>query len=113
MIEKRLPKQEHPREKTMKKHLSILGATAALIASSFAGAASAQTYPTKPVNIIVGFGAGGGTDAVVRAVAEPMSKSLGQPVLVQNKPGAGGGVAAMTIKSAEPDGYTLIATGSL
>ncbi|HEX4891882.1 MAG TPA: tripartite tricarboxylate transporter substrate binding protein, partial [Hyphomicrobiaceae bacterium] len=97
----------------MQKHLAILGATAALLASSLAGAAFAQNYPTKPVNIIVGFGAGGGTDAVVRAVAEPMSKSLGQPVLVQNKPGAGGGVAAMTIKAAEPDGYTLIATGSL
>jgi tripartite-type tricarboxylate transporter receptor subunit TctC len=50
---------------------------------------------------------------LIRALAEPMSESLGQTVIVQNKPGAGGGLAAMTIKAAEPDGYTLIGTGSL
>ena len=86
---------------------------AALLSGALAGTAAADEFPTKPISIIIGFGAGGGTDAIVRAVAEPMSKSLGQPILVTNKPGAGGGVAAMDIKNAKPDGYTIYAGGSL
>jgi len=96
----------------MRSHFTITCATA-LLAATFAWPVAAQEFPTKPINIIIGFGAGGGTDAVVRAVAEPMSKSLGQPILVTNKPGAGGGVAAMDIKKANPDGYTIYAGGSL
>lgn len=88
-------------------------AAAALAVLSVVGPTVAADFPSKPINVIVGFAPGGGTDAVVRAVAEPMSQSLGQAVIVQNKPGAGGGVAAMAVKAAEPDGYTLIATGSL
>lgn len=88
-------------------------AVATLSALTVAGAAKAAEFPTKPVTILVGFAAGGGTDAVIRAMAEPLAQSLGQTVLVQNKPGAGGGVAAMAVKTAEPDGYTLIGTGSL
>ena len=83
------------------------------LAALTAGPSGAQEFPTKPINIVIGFGAGGGTDAVVRAVAEPMTKSLGQPVLVMNKPGAGGGIAAMQIKGSDPDGYTVYAGGSL
>ena len=83
------------------------------LAALTAGPVAAQQFPTKPINIVIGFGAGGGTDAVVRAVAEPMTKSLGQPVLVINKPGAGGGIAAMQIKGSDPDGYTIYAGGSL
>ncbi|MGD9803145.1 MAG: tripartite tricarboxylate transporter substrate binding protein, partial [Hyphomicrobiaceae bacterium] len=86
---------------------------ATLLAAAFTAGAGAQDFPTKPISIVIGFGAGGGTDAVVRAVAEPMSKALGQPILVINKPGAGGGVAAMDIKKANPDGYTIYAGGSL
>ncbi|MDX2158181.1 MAG: tripartite tricarboxylate transporter substrate binding protein [Hyphomicrobiaceae bacterium] len=96
----------------MKRTIST-AATTVLLAATLSGYAAAQEFPTKPINIIIGFGAGGGTDAVVRAVAEPMTKSLGQPVLVTNKPGAGGGVAAMDIKKASPDGYTIYAGGSL
>ena len=88
-------------------------AIAALLAAGLATPLAAQDFPTKPISIVIGFGAGGGTDAVVRAVAEPMSKALGQPILVTNKPGAGGGVAAMEIKAAKPDGYTIYAGGSL
>ncbi len=88
-------------------------AAIALAALTVAGPAGAADFPSKPINIIVGFAPGGGTDAVIRALAEPMSQSLGQPVIVQNKPGAGGGVAAMAVKAAEPDGYTLVGTGSL
>ena len=85
----------------------------ALSLASVAGSAIAAEFPTKPITIIVAYGAGGGTDAVVRTVAEPVSKALGQTILVQNKPGAGGGVAATFVKSKPADGYTLIATGSL
>jgi tripartite-type tricarboxylate transporter receptor subunit TctC len=92
---------------------TAIAATAMLLAASLADPALAQNFPTKPISIIIGFGAGGGTDAILRAVAEPMSKSLGQPVLVTNKPGAGGGVAAMEIKGAQPDGYTIYGGGSL
>lgn len=92
-----------------------LGSLAAvtLATLTMAGPAAAADFPAKPISIFVGFGAGGGTDALIRAIAEPMAQSLGQAVIVQNKPGAGGGVAAMAIKAAEPDGYTLIGTGSL
>ena len=86
---------------------------AAALLAALAAPAAAEEYPTKPISIVIGFGAGGGTDAVIRAVAEPMTKALGQPVLVTNKPGAGGGVAAMDVKAAKPDGYTLVASGSL
>ncbi len=92
---------------------NLVGAIATLVATAVASPAMAQDYPNKPINMLVGFGAGGGTDAVIRAVAEPMSKALGQPILVQNKPGAGGGLAAISVKSAPADGYTLVATGSL
>ena len=89
-----------------------IASAAAALAGWLAGPASAQNFPTKPINIVIGFGAGGGTDAVLRAVAEPMTKILGQPILITNKPGAGGGVAAMDLKGAQPDGYTICGTGS-
>ena len=91
----------------------LLAATGALVVTAFGTAAMAAEFPTKPITIIVAYGAGGGTDATVRTLAEPVSKELGQPILVQNKPGAGGGVAAMHVKNQPADGYTLIATGSL
>ncbi|MGE3917482.1 MAG: tripartite tricarboxylate transporter substrate binding protein [Hyphomicrobiaceae bacterium] len=96
----------------MKLKLAV-AAAAAVLAASATNPLTAEEFPTKPINIVIGFGAGGGTDAVLRAVAEPMSKRLGQPVLVTNKPGAGGGVAAMDIKGAKPDGYTIFGGGSL
>jgi tripartite-type tricarboxylate transporter receptor subunit TctC len=96
----------------MRAQLAIAAATT-LLSAALCGPAAAEEYPSKPINMIIGFGAGGGTDAVVRAVAEPMTKSLGQPILVINKPGAGGGVAAMEIKNAKPDGYTIYAGGSI
>ena len=97
----------------MTRRSSIRMVSVIALAALTAGPAMAQEFPTKPINIVIGFGAGGGTDAVVRAVAEPMTKSLGQPVLVTNKPGAGGGIAAMQIKGSDPDGYTIYAGGSL
>lgn len=87
-------------------------AIAVLGSISFAGAAQAQDYPSKPVTVIVGYAAGGGTDVVVRSMVEPLSKELGQPILVQNVNGAGGGVAAARVAKMAPDGYTILATTS-
>ena len=73
-----------------------------------AGPALAQDYPTGPVTIVVPFAAGGPTDTVTRLVAEPMSKSLGQQIVVQNVGGAGGTLGATQVAKAPPDGYTLL-----
>ena len=91
----------------------LLAAATALAVMAAGTMAMAADFPTKPITVIVAYGAGGGTDATVRTLAEPVSKALGQPILVQNKPGAGGGVAATYVKNQPADGYTLIATGSL
>lgn len=72
------------------------------------GAASAQTYPTKPVTLVIPFAAGGPTDVVGRLLAQSMSKTLGQQVIVENTVGAGGTIAATRVARAAPDGYTLL-----
>jgi tripartite-type tricarboxylate transporter receptor subunit TctC len=69
--------------------------------------AIAQTYPSKPIRIIVGFAAGTTTDTVARLTAEPMQKILGQPVIVEARTGAAGGIAGGVVAKADPDGYTL------
>ena len=87
---------------------SLLAATL-LVAS---GAVFAQPYPNKPVKIIVAFTAGSATDILARVVAEQLTRSMGQPFVVENKPGAGGSVGAEQAKNAPADGYTLVAAGS-
>jgi tripartite-type tricarboxylate transporter receptor subunit TctC len=73
-----------------------------------AGASAAQDYPNKPIRIIVGYSAGGGNDIIVRVMANELSKGLGQPVIVDNKPGAQGIIGAELAAKAAPDGYTLL-----
>ncbi|MEI7430851.1 MAG: tripartite tricarboxylate transporter substrate binding protein [Betaproteobacteria bacterium] len=70
--------------------------------------ANAQTYPNKPIKIIVGYAPGGAVDIVARTVGQKMSVSLGQPVIVENKPGAGTNIAVRTLIESAPDGYTLM-----
>jgi tripartite-type tricarboxylate transporter receptor subunit TctC len=86
--------------------LAALSVLAALAGGSVA--AMAQTYPQRPVTIVVPFSAGGPTDTVARLVGEAMSKDLGQQVIVENVGGAGGTVGAAQVAAAEPDGYTLL-----
>jgi tripartite-type tricarboxylate transporter receptor subunit TctC len=73
---------------------------------------NAQPYPSKPIRMIVPYGAGGGADIALRLLAEKLSASMGQPMLIENRPSAGGIVAAQAAIASEPDGYTLVATGA-
>ena len=78
------------------------------MALGLAGPALAQAYPTKPITIIVSFAAGGPSDVIARLLGEQMSKTLGQPVVVENVAGAGGTAGAKRLAAAEPDGHTLL-----
>lgn len=72
----------------------------------------AEDYPARPIKLLVGAPAGGTTDTIARAIAEPMSAALKQPVLVENRPGAGGNLAAAAVAKSAPDGYTLLVSFS-
>ncbi len=83
-------------------------AVACVLSLPLAGGAMAQSYPSRPISLVVPFPAGGTTDVLARALGQELAKSLGQPVVVENKPGAGSTLGADYVAKAAPDGYTLL-----
>jgi tripartite-type tricarboxylate transporter receptor subunit TctC len=109
----------HPEDDAMKL-LRKPGPTAATLATVVAASLAAlllvmpafAAYPDKPIRIVVTFAAGGASDIVARAISEPLAKALGQPVIVDNKPGAGGTIGGNEVVRSAPDGYTLMLSNS-
>jgi len=93
-----------------RKFLHLAAAAAALPVVS--GIALAQTYPTRPVRVIVPFGSAGATDIVARLIGQWLSERLGQPFVIENRPGAGGNLGTEAVVRAPPDGYTLALIGA-
>jgi len=85
----------------------VLAMIAVAATSGFIGSAEAQSFPSRPITMIVPFAAGGPTDVIARVIGERMGQSLGQPVVIENVTGAGGTIAAGRVARAAPDGYTL------
>ncbi|WP_326537454.1 Bug family tripartite tricarboxylate transporter substrate binding protein [Pseudorhodoferax sp.] len=93
---------------TRRHALALAAALAVSTAASFTTPANAQAWPTKPITIVVAYPAGGDADAMARLFAEKLTTRLGQPVLVDNKPGASGTIGSTFVAKAAPDGYTLL-----
>jgi tripartite-type tricarboxylate transporter receptor subunit TctC len=93
-----------PMKRLSPKAIAFAAAVAGLLAG--AGAHAQSTYPSKPITLIVPTAPGGTTDIAARMLAEPLGKALGQTVVVDNRGGASGGIAAVAVKRAEADGHT-------
>src|SRR5437016_11525798 len=106
-----------PMQRKVTRRGVLVGLAAGAVGASEALAQgdAAQGYPAKPIRIIVGFGPGGGNDIFARLIGQKLGERLGQPVLVENKPGAGAVIATEYVAKAAPDGYTLLlgATGAM
>ncbi|MBO0763487.1 MAG: tripartite tricarboxylate transporter substrate binding protein [Hyphomicrobiaceae bacterium] len=89
---------------------AIGGAQAALLALIGAPVVSAQTYPERPITVVVPFTPGASTDAVARLTQDTLARELGRPIVIENRPGAGGTQGAAVVANAHPDGYTLLIT---
>ena len=89
----------------MFKHLRCAGLA---LASLLIGAAALAAYPDKPITLVVPWAAGGSTDILARAIGEQLSRSMGQPVIVENRAGASGNIGSLLVAKARPDGYTLL-----
>jgi tripartite-type tricarboxylate transporter receptor subunit TctC len=97
------------KDNAMSKMLTLIAAAAALLAALPAGAQQGE-YPSRPIKIIVCLPAGGGVDTVTRILSDKLRHRLGQPVVIENKGGQSGNIGAEAVFSAEPDGYTLLAS---
>jgi tripartite-type tricarboxylate transporter receptor subunit TctC len=95
----------------MARHLKI--AAALLVLMPFAGAGAQETWPNKPIRMIVPWAAGGTSDAPWRIVAPKLSEVLGQPVIIENRPGAGSTIGAAMVAAAKPDGYTVMGNSNV
>ena len=82
-----------------------------VVLATFALGASAQQWPTRPVHVVVPYPAGGPNDIIVRLVGKRLGEALGQPVVVENRPGAGGNIGTDSVAKSAPDGYTLVSVG--
>ena len=96
----------------MKRTTFLSIATASLLAALLPGAAHAQGYPNKPIRLIVPYAPGGATDIIGRAAAAELTKTMGQQVIIENRPGAGGNLGAEQVARSAPDGYTLLVSPS-
>jgi len=90
----------------------LIGATVAAAMTMVGGAAHAQGYPNRAITVIIPFAGGSASDVVSRIMLDRMSKSMGQPIVIENKPGAGGNSGTQLAAKAAPDGYTLVGAGS-
>ncbi len=91
----------------MRKLFVVLSALATVFGTLFSFNASAQQFPSRPVRVMVGFAPGGISDLLPRILAEDMGKLLGQPLVIENRPGVAGLIAANAVKNAPPDGYSI------
>ena len=97
----------------MTKLKTMLGVLAIVpLAIGWSVGAAAQSYPSKPISMIVTWNPGGSTDVIARLLADPLGKELGQPVAVANRPGGGGSLGTQAALDAPKDGYTILATTS-
>ena len=88
-----------------------LAMSAAIVPAPASGAMAQDDYPARPLHLLVGYAAGGVSDILARLIGKQLSDRLGQPVIIENHPGAGGNVAADQVVHAAPDGYTLLLAG--
>lgn len=95
------------RQQFLKTVLTSAAVLAAALGAATAGA-QAPAYPSKPIKFVVPFTAGSSTDIMARTIAERMAVSMGQPIVIENRPGAGGTIAAAAVSKSEPDGYTVL-----
>lgn len=89
------------------RHIARLLVACSILACA-SGAGAQGTYPSRPITIVVGFSAGGTTDIITRLISDELRKGLGQPIVIENRPGAGGNIGAELVARAKPDGHTLL-----
>jgi tripartite-type tricarboxylate transporter receptor subunit TctC len=92
----------------LRKSVATLAAAVLLVMSALASAEAQSDYPSRPITLLVPFAAGGSSDVVMRLVSAKVAESIKQTIVIENRPGGGGNVAAMALKNALPDGYTLM-----